>query len=200
MSLWLLNTLTKEKGKDKMKHALVVGGTGMLKDVTLWLVKLEYHVSVIGRTKNKFSRIQNEVADPKQLTFLQLDYTNTNILKEKLTSAIAKNGPIELVVAWIHSTAPNALQTITEIVSTTNPNQWELYQILGSSSKIINPNNKERIAGHFLKRYVQLGFIIENGHSRWLTHEEISAGVIQAICTKKPVTQVGLLEPWEMRP
>jgi short-subunit dehydrogenase len=124
MSLWLLNTLTKEKGKDKMKHALVVGGTGMLKDVTLWLVKLEYHVSVIGRTKNKFSRIQNEVADPKQLTFLQLDYTNTNILKEKLTSAIAKNGPIELVVAWIHSTAPNALQTITEIVSTTNPNKW----------------------------------------------------------------------------
>jgi hypothetical protein len=64
----------------------------------------------------------------------------------------------------------------------------------------LNLNNEEIMADHCLRHYVQLGFIIENGHSRWLTHEEISAGVIQAICTKKPVTQVGLLEPWEMRP
>lgn len=100
-----------------MKHALVVSGTGMLIDVTLWIVKKGYYVSVIGRTKNKFRLVQNEVTDQSQLTFLQLDYANANMIKEQLTSSIAKNGPIKLVVAWIHSTALNALATIVDVVS-----------------------------------------------------------------------------------
>lgn len=100
-----------------MKHALVVGGTGRLKDVTLWLVKKGYYVSVIGRTKNKFRLVQNEVTDQSQLTFLQLDYAKSNMIKEQLTSSIAKNGPIKLVVACIHSTAQNALATIVDVVS-----------------------------------------------------------------------------------
>ncbi len=35
-----------------MAHALVIGGTGMLADTTLWLVKNGYDVSVIGRNAN----------------------------------------------------------------------------------------------------------------------------------------------------
>ncbi len=30
-------------------HALVIGGTGMLADVSLWLVREGYYVSVIAR-------------------------------------------------------------------------------------------------------------------------------------------------------
>ena len=36
-----------------MKHALVVGGTGMLSEVCMWLVNQNYHVSVIGRNPEK---------------------------------------------------------------------------------------------------------------------------------------------------
>lgn len=32
-----------------MKHALVVGGTGMLADVSIWLVNQGYQVSIIAR-------------------------------------------------------------------------------------------------------------------------------------------------------
>ena len=32
-----------------MKHVLVVGGSGMLADVSLWLNNQGYHVSVIAR-------------------------------------------------------------------------------------------------------------------------------------------------------
>jgi hypothetical protein len=45
-----------------------------------------------------------------------------------------------------------------------------------------------------------LGFVIENGRSRWLTDQEISDTVVAAIAAKKTKAVVGLLEPRERRP
>lgn len=38
---------------------------------------------------------------------------------------------------------------------------------------------------------VQLGFQVVNGERRWLTHEEIAGGVVEAIQGKKPHYVVG---------
>ncbi|MGY3190168.1 hypothetical protein ACVWXS_004902 [Lysinibacillus sp. TE18511] len=35
-----------------MRHALVVGGTGMLSGVSLWLLNQGYHVSIIARNSD----------------------------------------------------------------------------------------------------------------------------------------------------
>lgn len=45
-----------------------------------------------------------------------------------------------------------------------------------------------------------LGFRIECGKSRWLHDSEISAGVLAAIDLPQPVTIVGRVAPWSMRP
>lgn len=47
---------------------------------------------------------------------------------------------------------------------------------------------------------VQLGFKIEDSHSRWLTNEEISQGVIDSIQHDRLLHTVGTMEPWEKRP
>ena len=40
-----------------MKHALVVGGTGMLSGVSLWLLDQGYHVSIIARNSDRMKNL-----------------------------------------------------------------------------------------------------------------------------------------------
>jgi len=47
---------------------------------------------------------------------------------------------------------------------------------------------------------VVLGFVVDNGASRWLNNDEISAGVLSAIDSEKPVAIVGTVEPWSAKP
>jgi hypothetical protein len=47
---------------------------------------------------------------------------------------------------------------------------------------------------------VILGFIVDRGTSRWLTHDEISAGVLAAIDRGAPRSIVGTTRPWSARP
>lgn len=182
-----------------MKHALVIGGTGMLADVSLWLVEKGYHVSVIARNSDRMQKLMKRAQAKECFTPLVLDYTNENMLKEKLKDTIKQNGNIDLVVAWIHSYAKDALSLITNVVSE-GKNYWELFHVLGSSSNLEEIKRKAPIPSQCVYYQVQLGFIIEGEHSRWLTHQEISEGVIEAIKKKKKVHIVGQLEPWEKRP
>lgn len=45
-----------------------------------------------------------------------------------------------------------------------------------------------------------LGFRVEDDGSRWLTHEEISEGILAAIADPQPVQVIGTVTPWERRP
>ncbi|MFJ7889091.1 hypothetical protein ACIQYL_13470 [Lysinibacillus xylanilyticus] len=51
-----------------MKHWLVIGGTGMLKDVSVWLINEGNHVTVIGRQQKKMQNLINEVKNASKLT------------------------------------------------------------------------------------------------------------------------------------
>jgi hypothetical protein len=46
-----------------------------------------------------------------------------------------------------------------------------------------------------------LGFAIEpDGRSRWLTHDEISAGAAEALADARPLSIIGTVTPWSARP
>lgn len=49
-------------------------------------------------------------------------------------------------------------------------------------------------------RQVILGFAVEGGRSRWLTHDEISGGVVAAVRADEPYRVVGTVDPWSLRP
>jgi len=51
-----------------MKNWLVIGGTGMLKDVSLWLIQQGNHVTVIGRQQKKMQNLINEVKNDAKLS------------------------------------------------------------------------------------------------------------------------------------
>jgi hypothetical protein len=183
----------------KLNHALVVGGTGMLAGVSLWLTENGCHLSVIARNPHKMNTLISK-SPSSSITPLFVDYTNENKLRTEIQRTIRQYGPIQLAVAWIHSTGKNALDIIAEEISKTGGQNWKLFHVVGSSTNLEAAINSVKIPRGCLYRQVQLGFVIENGTSRWLTHDEISNGVIAAIRHDKPLSIVGTVEPWDQRP
>lgn len=182
-----------------MKHAVVVGGTGMLSNVSLWLMDNGYHVSVIARNTSRMEKLIEQASSKKMVTPLLVDYTNGTKLRDKIRETIQKNGDVDIVVAWIHSTANISLSVIAKEVSN-HKNKWELFHVLGSSSNLEKLKRKVPVPTNCLYNQVQLGFVIEGVHSRWLTHQEISNGVIETIKKRKQIHIIGVIEPWEKRP
>lgn len=182
-----------------MKHALVVGGTGMLRKVCLWLEKQDYRVTVVGRSTEKMGQLLKEASNPTQFTPLFVDYRNIGELRKQVAETIEKNGPIELVVAWIHSHAKETLSTIYEVVNE-SCGKWELFHVLGSSANLAEIKREIPIKEDCSYQQIQLGFVIEKECSRWLTHDEISDGVVKSIQEKVPKLTIGQIGPWEKRP
>ncbi|MFE1626055.1 short-chain dehydrogenase [Brevibacillus reuszeri] len=178
-------------------RALVVGASGMLTEVARWLAEQSYQVIVVGRNRAKLERVRDGSRYPHLFTLFPLDYGQTNQLREAMEQLIAEQGHIELVVAWIHSTAPRAISTIQQVLSRPKK-KWSLYHVCGSRAWI-HPPLVQEVAGCSYHRII-LGFVCEEKGSRWLINEEIAQGVISAIQSKEPQTIVGSVEPWEKRP
>ncbi|PGL37354.1 short-chain dehydrogenase [Bacillus cereus] len=178
-------------------HALVIGGTGMLKRVSVWLCEQGFHVSIIGRDEERLENVKRASITPENITCLPIDYHNDDDLKLSMKSTIDRNGPITLVVAWIHSSAKHALSLICkELEFSSEP--YSLFHILGSKASRMT---MQKIGGRLCRYHrIILGFIIEDTYGRWLTHEEISDGVIKGIESKYDEWIVGRVEPWESRP
>lgn len=184
-------------------HALVVGGTGMLRSVSLALVQQGYEVSVIARNKDQLAELQREAIEG-QIHPLALDYRYTSLLITSIEEAIDLLGPIELAVVWIHSAAPDAPLTIARLCGKPeNPCQY--FDILGSTS--VNPSRAElsqrkqfAALPNIQYHEIILGFMRELRGSRWLTDQEISQGVLQAIAQEQSQFIVGTVEPWSAPP
>ncbi|WP_152655656.1 short-chain dehydrogenase [Oceanobacillus sp. CFH 90083] len=195
---WL--EIINNKLKSFPAHTLVIGGTGMLSAASLWLADRSGKVSIIARNQGKMERLTAKADSTAPITPLLVDYKDSIALKDKIRPCIRKNGPVDLVVAWIHSNSNNALDSIAHEIAQESVS-WKLYHVLGSSSDL------SQIKEAAIKQYpgcqyrqIQLGFILEKGYSRWLTNQEISEGVIDAVAYDREVKVIGTLEPWDKRP
>lgn len=180
-----------------MKHALVIGGSGMLAKTSLWLAEQFDQVSVIGRSRQRLADLASQ---HRHIHPVSVDYRNEKELAASMDQLIA-NGPIDMVVAWIHmSTAPVALANVIERLNQQNIEKWRLFHVLGSSYNLDDLLSKIEVPPSCEYHQIQLGFILEGQASRWLTNDEISSGVIEAIAEVKKRHIVGTLTPWDRRP
>ena len=178
-----------------MQHALVIGGTGMLAKATLWLSRNGYRVSAIGRSRQKMQQLLDQ--NPSQIMPIFIDYTNTKAFVADLIK-IQQQNPIQLIVAWIHASGSDVIPCLTELLPASIP--CKLVHVIGSSSRPTHFQENHDIPRHISYHQVQLGFEIEKGVSRWLTHDEISTGVINAVQDNKSYHVIGTISPWEQRP
>lgn len=184
-------------------HALVIGGTGMLRDATLDLARQGYAVTAIARRQ---ARLDSLAADaPDRIFPIALDYRDTVALAAAVESAVAERGPVTLAVTWIHSTAPDAPLAVANTLSGAGV-PFHYYDVLGSASadpSRLRPDEAalfQQLPG-LTYHEVILGFVLlPSGRSRWLTNEEISGGLLEAIASGTARHIVGTVEPWSRRP
>lgn len=183
-----------------MEHALVVGGTGMLTEVTRYLASLAERVTLVARRPD---RVSGERIAP-----LALDYNDLAALRAGLQAAVAEGGPVELALLWLSDADPGVLEAIIAEVA---PRQL----LIVRGSRAADPERDRGVLGATLSghRYlpllvdppegyqeVILGWVVEEESSRWLTHAEIAGGVVEAIKSGRPESVVGVVRPWSTRP
>lgn len=191
-----------------MVHILVVGGTGMLRNVCLHFCKSGNIVSVIARSHDKLNALYEEATSTEgTLNPLVLNYKNLQLLTENLQQSIDKFGPVEKAVCWIHSSvAPNAAQIIAKTIEKNNNGRLCSFYLLLSCSTADPSKEKIDISPQFTGfdnislRTILLGFVIEKSKSRWLFDDEICKGVIAAIEEDKMSSVIGTVEPWDKHP
>ena len=177
------------------KHALIIGGTGMLKGVSLWLTELGFKISVIGRSERKHLDLEKRSGNPGLINHMMLDYNDHSKLEKEMRSVIEKDGPISIVVSWTPSLS--ALELVSNVVSERS-SEWKLYQIKGS--RRFFEDDRLTISTNCKHRSIYLGFVIENHQSRWLSNTEIAEGVITSIEEDRTESIIGRLHPYEDRP
>lgn len=181
-------------------HALVIGGSGMLAQACYWLAQQGYQVSVIGRNQEKMEKMRERYDHPEQLRPLYVDYHHHDKLRAELRAAQDEHGPFALVVAWIREDVKAVMKVVTDEISIRQTKPWKLYHVVGSRTDLDKMAAMLEIPEGCQYRQVKLGFVIEGDAARWLTHEEISGGVIASIQEDTPRRLIGTVEPWEMRP
>jgi len=189
-------------GDAQIRHALVVGGTGMLRGVCLQLAREGWLVSVIARDRLRLRELAHEFVG--RISPLPLDYTDSHMLGAVLSARMASLGPISLIIAWIHDTVPDAARIIAERVSAVG-SPVRFFHVLGSSAvdpTCLHPEMPEWAKSLPSMRYhrIILGFVIEDCRSRWLTNEEICDGVLRAVAAESSSSTIGVVTPWSSRP
>lgn len=186
-------------------HALIVGGTGMLRPVVTWLVERGWTVSVVARGRDRLLALRKEAEHLEgAVRPLPVDYRKDGAFRAELDSAVREGGPITLAVCWIHSTAPGAPGVLAEVLGRQDT-PCRLFRVRGSTTRNPSvPDRHDALLGEagppLLYRRVILGFESEDGGSRWLADSEIASGVIQAVRSDAEQTVVGITEPWSARP
>lgn len=184
-----------------MGHNLIIGGTGMLKNSSIWLGSQGNFLTVVGRDKLKLDAVKDTVGGLDDVSLISLDYHDVNRLTNALLEDIKQHGAINRAVVWMSANASDSLQAVVDCLSSTAKNRWALYHVLGSAASRPTADRQPRLGSNCDYYQVILGFKQESGLSRWLTHREISDGVIDALKKgEKQRTIIGLVEPWDERP
>jgi hypothetical protein len=113
-----------------------------------------------------------------------------------LAHAQRTHGPVDLTVAWIHSGHEDAWASLLDAL----PAGATLLEVVGSAS--LDPSRGDlshrdaaRAAGLTHIR-AALGYALRgDGRARWLTHDEISRGVLDVLASGRDGV-VGRAAPW----
>lgn len=187
-----------------MAHALVVGGTGMLRETALWLAKQYDIVSVIALGSLRLNDLWKEAMNEGlKINPLQLDYRDVDHLKITLRDAIKTHGPISLVVGWFNATAQDAPKMTAKILSKQGVDfrYFDVWGLLAHNNTNLEQERAHDLKqiNHLLYRRVILGLDTKSGEPHLLSNRKISKGVIKAIKRDKKKHVVGDISPMVSR-
>jgi hypothetical protein len=176
------------------RRALVLGGTGMLAGVAAALLDDGWFV-VIPSRRRPAEPVTNGNGRGGGAQWVKADWTVPATLADAAREALG--GPADLLVAWVHrEVRTGVLRAVSPLLADGAP----VIEVHGSASANPVGGCPDPILGEHPTQQVVLGYVRHAGRTRWLTHEEISAGVLDAVrralAGKPPhVHQVGEFRP-----
>lgn len=182
------------------QHTLIVGGTGMLREVSIALAKQSKLLTSVARTAASLQQLDRHMADNECHHALQLDWSDSGFL-ELLEAYCSAVGYPSLVVAWLHDDdfAPRIAARMGAASE-----GCRFFHIRSSAAADPTLGN-ERLAKAWANVPVQhyeiiLGFQLAESGSRWLENSEICSGVLTAIERGARKAVIGVVSPWTNRP
>jgi NAD(P)-dependent dehydrogenase (short-subunit alcohol dehydrogenase family) len=184
---------------------MVIGGTGMLRQLCIDLAGRFNPVTVIARDAARLQSLAAAAAAIRgRINPVAVDYRDTERLQAAVERAASEFGPARLAVCWIHDTAPQALATMAPILARSKGG-CTVVHVVGSADD--DPTTAAPSHAQMIQRWpalrlqrVTLGFVVESGGSRWLTDAEICSGILAAIDSRAEQSTVGQTRPWSARP
>lgn len=180
-----------------MKRALVVGGTGMLSGVVAELVRDGWHVVVPSR---RYAPIPADLPhDDRQALWIEADWAAPDAFAERARKALG--GQAELLVAWVHDAyREDVLAAITPLLA----KDAVVVEVRGAAAAQPAAGEPEPSLPAHETQLVVLGFVRDGDSTRWLTHREISDGVLAAVrrsLDKRPPAthQIGEINQYALR-
>ncbi|MCP1726589.1 hypothetical protein J2T60_000554 [Natronospira proteinivora] len=185
---------------DIYRHTLSIGGTGMLRFASLKLASCSARFTSVARTRSSLSRLDDALGNCSTRHHqLQLNWSHSDDFLAQIEKHASNTELPDLVVAWIHDDqlTLRLAQNLAEMGMVSY-----FFHIIGSAT--VNP---EKIAGTLLDAFdpppnlayhqVILGAQDTGYRSRWLTDQEISEGVLEAIRRMDAQFVVGTLDRYK---
>ncbi|MCC6284822.1 MAG: hypothetical protein IT439_05900 [Phycisphaerales bacterium] len=178
----------------RWRHALIVGGSGMLAEVCLSLSGEAGKVSVLARSA---PRLNTLAARRSNISPIPCDYADSDGLIRALALAADTRGAFDLAVCWVHGNAARAMDVVAAALA---PGARVVHILPSDANEPVGDAAHAALRARHLSliwHVVRLGFKIElargTARARWLTHAEICRGVLDAIASPASSSTVGLL-------
>jgi hypothetical protein len=184
-----------------MAHVLVVGGTGILEKVSLFLASHDNVVTVVSKSQEDFEKLQVQaVGLSGKINPITVDYQEEDGVIRRIQESIQLYGPVTLAVNWVQAQFMKVVDVIAGVLNATSP-LCRYFQVL-SGAELAQVKERNYFESAFrnlervLYRIIVLGFKREKGTQRLLSNDEISDGIIQALCDDSKKVVIGT-DPWE---
>jgi NAD(P)-dependent dehydrogenase (short-subunit alcohol dehydrogenase family) len=173
------------------RRALVIGGTGMLAGCAAALVKDGWHVVLPSR---RHAPIPDTPTHGKAI-WVEANWAAPKELAERAGRALG--GRADLLVAWVHATArPSVLRAVAPLLAENAP----VVEVHGSASADPLSGCPDPIIEDHPTQQVVLGYVMQHGRTRWLTHAETAEGVMDAVHRALDGRPPGVHHVGEFRP
>jgi len=179
---------------------LLIGTTGMLSDAARHMVQTAPGaIAVVSRRADAFSF--SDAALDSRTTCHSVNWKDQSAFLTTLDDIASAHGPFTQALVWMHGRDDPLRAHVTHHMA----ENGVLVEVLGSAASRPGAFGDIRVRQmqaqpHIRYRQVLLGFVHDDGKSRWLTHEEICAGAVAAATSDEAVTIAGQVDPWELRP
>lgn len=155
-----------------MNVTLVVGGSGMLSELTKKLSKDFDIVGVIGRNSQRLSRLAEHASN---IVPISVDYTINKAFESELSKFVEQYGKPHLIISWIHSTAPMATLTLAKF------GKKDFYEITGEGGRAENHISRSHERAIINEGLNYHRIILGHVGNRWLYNSEICDGTYAAV-------------------